>query len=325
MDSNNAEHSERFAFLLLPGFSLFALACVSEPLRVANRLAGENLFQYDFISVDGAAVTASNGAQTNADFSLSEYLEMRATIMVVSGFEPETLCSTALLADLRYRSSHGARLCGIDTGAWILAAAGLLEHRRATIHWEARSSFEERFPNVESVPDLFVQDGRYWTSAGGAGGLDMMLHLIRNQKGHTLASDVSDQFLHGTIRSADDEQNMPSRDRLQTTNSIVLRAVALMEQNKNDAMTISELADHIRVSLRSLERLFKRELNTSPNRFYRDIRLARARGLLQQTDLSILEIAIACGFSSSAVFSRNYREMYGTLPSQDRHLSTGWP
>lgn len=312
--------TEQIAFLLMPGFSLFALACVSEPLRVANRLSGEELYDYSFLSLDGKPVQASSGAETSVSRALEDCPDTYRTIIVVAGFSPLEQCTTSTFATLRKMAAFGIQIGGIDTGSEILAAAGLLAGRRATIHWESRNSLAENFRDIEVAPELFVIDGGRMTSAGGTAGLDMMLHVIWDQHGHELATAVSEQFIHSEIRNSHDAQKMSLQRRLQTTNSRVIAAVELMEERKDQSCPISQISHDVGVSQRVLERLFKQELKTTPKRFYRRIRLERARRLLQQTDLSILEISIATGFSSAPAFSRVYKEHFATTPTNDRKL-----
>lgn len=305
-------------FVLVPGFSFFALACCSEPLRVANRIAGRQLFEFMFMSENGEPVRASNDIPFPAACALADCPDEYQTVVVVSGFDPLEGAGDALFHELRRLSANGVSLGCVDTGAHILAKAGLLQGQKAIVHWESSSSFQESFPTIQVVPERFmIEEGRV-SAAGGLSSLDMMLNLIRASHGHSLANAVAEQFTYSHVQSADDAQRMSLRARLTTTNRRLIRAVEIMEQNQTSPLTIQQIAEQAETSTRELERLFKKDIGTPPKRFYRRLRLERARQLLRQTDMTVLEVAISCGFQSAAYFSSAYREDFGTSPSKDR-------
>ena len=309
-------------FVLVPGFSFFALACCSEPLRVANRVAGRKLFEFTFLSEDGQPVAASNETPIGVSNSLAGCSDDYQTIVVVSGFDPVENAGDSLLHELRRLSANGVSLGCVDTGAHILAKAGLLHGQKAIVHWEASSSFQENYPTIQVVPERFmIEEGRV-SAAGGLSSLDMMLNIIGASHGHDLANAVAEQFTYNYVQSADDSQRMSLRGRLMTTNKRLIKAVELMEKHLSSPIRIQELAEKIETSPRELERLFKQEIGTPPKRYYRRLRLERARQLLRQTDMSVLDIAISCGFQSAAYFSSAYRQDFGVSPSRDRGPST---
>jgi transcriptional regulator GlxA family with amidase domain len=307
------------AFILVEQFSLFALACVSEPLRVANRLAGKKLFEFSFISEDGKPVTASNNIAFNTQYSTANCPTDYQTFIVVSGFDPLVHASKSLLAELRRLATQGVSLGGVDTGAQILIKAGVMTGLRATMHWEAATSFQEDNPNADILQERFLIEDNRVSSAGGISSLDMMLSIIAANNGQSLALDVAEQFTYNRIQSADDSQRMNIRTRLMTSNRKLIKAAGIMEKNLNKNLSIKEIAAQVAISQRELERLFALKLHTSPKRYYRKMRLERARRLLRQTDLSVLDVSIACGFSSAAYLSAIYKQEFNIQPSKDRN------
>ena len=216
---------------------------------------------------------------------------------------------------------QGAIVGAICTGTYVLAAAGLLNESRCTIHWENIDGLAEEFPHLEITNELFeIFDNRI-TCSGGTASLDMMLYLISQIHGQTLAAQVSDQFIHDRIRDPSDRQRMELRSRLGVSHPKLLTVVGLMETNLEEPMSQTELARQAALSTRQLERLFRKYLSTTPTRYYLNLRLARARHLLRQTSLSILSVALACGFVSASHFSKCYRETYGRTPRAERAVS----
>lgn len=308
------------AFILVDQFSLFALACISEPLRVANRLAETPLFNFAFVTDNGAPATASNGMRIDADCSLDECSADFQTFIVLSGFDPIEHASSTLLSGLRRLAANGFSLGGVDTGSQILIKAGVLSGQKTTMHWEAASSFKEDHPSVTIVPERFLIEENRISSSGGLSSLDMMLNIIWASHSYELAADVAEQFMYHRILGANDSQRMKLRNRLMTTNRKLIKAVALMEDNLTRNLSIREIAEKASVSQRELERLFRNELATTPKQYYRKLRLEYARQLLHQTELSVLEVSIACDFSSAAYLSAIYKEEFGIQPSKDRGL-----
>lgn len=314
--SDRAE-PQTIGFLLLPRFSMMAFVSAVEPLRVANRLGGKDLYRWELLSMDGKAVEASNGMSLLTDSAIpakSHY----AALVVCAGFEPERHYSRKLVDWLHRLDRLGVRIGAMDTGSFLLGRAGLLDGYRATTHWESLDSFRERFPKVEVETGLFVIDRSRFTCAGGTAALDMMLHLMTLQHGHRLAAAVSEQFIHARIRDPQDRQRMELSARQGISNASLAKAIAVMEGNLEDIVPSSRISAAAGISQRQLERMFRRHLGMTPWRYYLQLRLQRARALLQYSDLPVVEIAVACGFGSAAHFSRSYKSWAGHAPSAER-------
>ncbi|WP_416427260.1 GlxA family transcriptional regulator [Pseudomonas sp. App30] len=308
--------SQDYYFLLLPGFSAIGFISAVEPLRVANRFRGE-LYRWHVLSLDGGPVLASNGMSVNADAAL-EALGPGATLLVVAGFEPLKAVTPALQQWLRRLDHNGVSLGGIDTGAFVLARAGLLDGYRATLHWEALDAFKETFPQLEVTQELFEIDRRRITSAGGTASIDLMLDLIAQAHGSALAIEVSEQFVVGRIRPRKDHQRMQIASRYGVSNKKLVQVIGEMEQHTEPPLSTLALAEGINVTRRQLERLFKLHLNDTPSAFYLRLRLEKARQLLRQTGMSVLEVSLACGFESASYFTRSYRARFGRCPREER-------
>lgn len=308
---------QTFCFLLLPGFSMMGLMSAIEPLRVANRLRSE-LYRWHLLSLDGGPVTGSNGMSLNVDSSLQP-LGADDTLLVVAGFEPLARFDVQLARWLHQADRTSTALGGLDTGSFVLAEAGLFNTQRLTLHWEAIDAFVERYPHLNATQELFEIDGRRITSAGGTATLDLMLTLIGRDHGEALAVAISEQFVLGRIRSRQDHQRMQIANRYGIHNKKLTRVIAEMERSCEQPLSSQALAELVQITPRQLERLFRQHLHETPSGFYLALRLEKARQLLRQSDLSVLEVGLASGFESPSYFSRCYRARFARSPNQDRH------
>jgi AraC family carnitine catabolism transcriptional activator len=310
--------TEDLYFLLLPAFSMMGFVSAIEPLRVANRYQ-KDLYRWHILSVDGGPVTASNGMSLNAEGSL-DTVASAPTLFIVGGFNPLEHYTPALGNWLRRLDRAGTVLGAIDTGSFVLAEAGLLQRQKLTLHWEAISAFVERYPALAAMvtQELFEIDGQRITSAGGTASIDMLLALIERKHGHALATEVSEQFVLGRIRNPSDHQRMQIAARYGIHNKKTIQVVSEMERHMEEPLSPDALANSIGVTRRQLERLFATYLKDTPSHFYLGLRLDRARQLLQQTEMRIIEVSVACGFESPSYFSRAYRSRFHSPPKQDR-------
>jgi len=311
----------KVGFLLIPNFSMLAFASAIEPLRAANRMSGDTLFSWIVASPDGMQSRASNHVKTEVDGD-STILADCHIVFVCAGLDVKAQSDKSILNMLRRLDRQGAVIGAICTGTYLMAAAGLLDDRRCTIHWENIDGLAEEFPLLEITNELFEIDDTRITCSGGTASLDMILYMIGQIHGQTLAAQVSDQFIHDRIRDPSDRQRMELRSRLGVSHSKLLAVVDYMEQGLEEPLSQTELAQKANLSTRQLERLFRKYLSTTPTRYYLNLRLARARHLLRQTSMSILSIALACGFVSASHFSKCYREVYGRTPRAERQPET---
>lgn len=312
---------QALGFLLLDNFTLISLASAIEPLRMANQLAGRELYRWYTLSHDGAPVRASDGLQVTPDASTAIPLSLD-WVIVCGGVGPSRSVTREHVSWLQSQSRQLRRLGAVCTGSWALARAGLLDGYETSIHWECLAAMQEAFPRVALTTRLFSIDRDRFTASGGTAPLDMMLNLIGRDHGRELSAGISEMFIYDRVRNEQDQQRVPLKHVLGTTQPKLLEIVALMEANLEEPIGLDELATYVDVSRRQLERLFQKYLHCSPSRYYLKLRLTRARQLLKQTPMSIIEIASACGFVSTPHFSKCYREYFG-IPPRDERLGIG--
>jgi AraC family transcriptional regulator, glycine betaine-responsive activator len=308
---------EQFVFLVLNNFTLMAFASAIEPLRLANRVSDRELYQWSVVSETGGPVACSNGTVLQPGGGLPE-LGRDATIMICAGIRVKQAITRPVLTWLRRESRKGLAVGAVCTGARVMAEAGLLDGRRCTVHWDIRDSFEEDFPEIALSHSVYVIDRDRYTAAGGIAATDLMLKLIARRHGSELANMVADQMIHTGIRTDKDEQRLSIPTRIGVRHPKLSTVIQMMEDNIEEPISPALLAQDVDMSTRQLERLFRRYLSRSPKRYYMELRLAKARNLLLQTDMSVINVALACGFTSPSHFSKCYRALYKTTPYRER-------
>jgi AraC family carnitine catabolism transcriptional activator len=308
--------AREFHFLLLPEFSMMGFVSALEPLRVANRFQ-KDAYQWKILSWDGLAVQASNGMSLNVDGALREASGIQ-TLFVVAGFNPLQYYHREMGDCLRQWDRSGATLGALDTGAFLLAQARLLQGHTVTLHWEAQLAFQERYPKIKVTDELYEWGERRMSCAGGTAAIDMMLALIGKAHGIKLAATVSEQFVHGPMRSQFEHQRTQLTARYGVHNKKLVQVIKAMETHLEDLLSAQDLASGISVTRRQMERLFQSHLGTSPAQFYLVLRLDRARQLLKQTEMGVMAVGLACGFGASSHFSRAYKLRFGVSPTEDR-------
>ena len=312
-----AGQPEPIGILLVPNFSMIAFTSAIEPLRSANRMSGRRLYSWHLLSKDGGPVTSSSGIAIMPDAAISE-VEHLPTMIVCAGIDVHLYRDKEVFSWLRRLARRGARIGSLCTGSHVLARAGLLDDYRCTLHWENIPGFVEEFPDIEVTTELYEIDRNRLTCSGGTAPLDMMLHLIAMQHGYELAANVSDQFIHDRIRGPNDHQRMTLQSRLGVRDAKLISVISQMEANLEEPLARAELAASVGLSTRQLERLFRKHLDSTPKHYYLELRLRRARQLLLQTSMSVLGVALACGFVSASHFSKCYREHFGRTPRDER-------
>lgn len=306
-----------YLFVLLHDFSMIAFASALEPLRLANRMSGKKLYQWSLASENGATAMCSNGTEVRVNMGLTD-TNRETTILICGGINIKSTMTRPMIAWLRRESRKGMPIGGLCTATQLLAKAGLLEGKRATIHWENREAFQEEYPELMVSTAIFTIDGNRYSSAGGTSSADLMLKIIANDYGADLANAVADQMIYTTVRTDKDEQRLSVPTRIGVRHPKLATVIQVMEKNLEEPMSPSVLASDVGMSTRQLERLFRRYLNRSPKRYYMELRLQKARNLLLQTDMSVINVALACGFASPSHFSKCYRAHFATTPYRER-------
>ncbi|WP_371038412.1 MULTISPECIES: GlxA family transcriptional regulator [unclassified Rhodosalinus] len=307
----------RFVFVPLENFSLHCFSSAVDCLRIANRMANRTLYSWKVIGEGGEAVTCSAGISFRLEGDLEE-LSRDDTVMICGGLDVRDATTRRLLNWLRREARKGLPVGGLCTASYTLATAGLLDGKRATIHWENQDSFAEEFDEVALTKSIFVIDGNRMTTAGGTASIDLMLKLIANDHGEELANAVADQLIYSSIRTDQDTPRLSIPTRIGVRHPKLSQVIQMMEANIEEPISPALLAREVGMSTRQLERLFRRYLNRSPKRYYMELRLQKARNLLMQTDMSVINVALACGFASPSHFSKCYRAHYDTTPYRER-------
>ncbi|WPY96440.1 helix-turn-helix domain-containing protein (plasmid) [Limimaricola variabilis] len=302
----------RIVFLPFDGFSNMVLASAIEPLRAACDLSGRPLFNWCVATPGGEAVSSSSGLRLAAEIELSEIGQCDALVLIAGYGAREAAARPELLPAIRAAARRSRTVTGLDMGAWIMAAAGLLEGYRATVHWHEMEAFAEEFAGVEAVAESYVTDGDRQSAGSATSAMELTLEAIRWLGGDALAYDVRTLFVHDDIERRRAESGALSPQ--------LGRAVRFMLDAIEEPRSLVEVAAHAAVSLRTLDRLCRRELGTSAGVYYRALRLTRAQNLLTETGLPLREIALRCGFASASTLSRAYSQQFGRSLSATRRM-----
>ena len=300
--------------LVFSGSSIMCVASAIDPLRAANRIAGEMLFDFKLVSVSGdpAITTCGLPVAVSGKFDPTAKTDM---IVVVAGFGTQGYATAGFLQGLR-RAARLARACGgVEAGTWLVARAGLLEGRAATTHWEDMEDFAAAFPGTDVRPDRYVIDGPVFTTGGASPTFDLMLHLIRSRFGMAVALDVASVFIYDQSRTATDAQPLVSLGRLDGYDPRLAQAVRLMEVHVDQPLGISAIAKRAGVTTRTLEGIFRKSIGETPGAYYLRLRLNAARRLVVDTRVAMADIAARTGFSSAAAFSRAFSRSFGSPPT----------
>lgn len=310
-----ADGAIRIGLVLIDGFAMLSYAAFVEPFRAANRLAGARLYTWLHIGQRdlGQGARASNGARLMTDAVIGDAPGCDMLAVFAAG-DPAAFADEACLAWLRGEARRGVAMAGVSGGPYLLARAGLLHRRRATIHWEHAAALRAEFPDLAIEDGLYVIDGDRMTCAGGAAGLDLALSLIARDHGADLALRAGEWFIRAEPRGGGHAQRTGVAARHGTVHPRLLPMLAAMEAALEEPLPREALAQRAGLSLRQLERVCRAELGTSVAETYLGIRLDRGRELLRSTGLSVTEIALACGFRSPAHFSRRVHQRFALAP-----------
>ena len=319
------EKPVRVEFALVPGFSLLALSGAVDALRAANLVLGRNAYEW--------RLSADLGDPAEEDYvPSSSHIRLPAApltnrhapgaapdlIAVVGGERSHDYESQALAGSLARAAGRGARIGSISDGSFPVAAAGLFDGYRSTIHWKCLNAYRERFPDLDIRTSIYEIDRNRFSCAGGTTSLDLMLTFVMEAHGRETASLVAEYYVHDRIREAAQEQHVTAAIRMAGRNRHLAEAILLMERHLENPLSVDRIADAVALSTRQLSRLFRSRIGRPPGQFYLDLRIDRAAGLLRQTGMSVSEIAVGCGFQSASHLGRHLKPRHGTTPGQWR-------
>ncbi|RXZ45407.1 GlxA family transcriptional regulator [Crenobacter cavernae] len=312
-----ASKPQRIGFLMLPNASMADYAVASEALIRANEIAEKKLYDILTLSLTGETVTFNNRLACPVDLPLG-YAPKLDLLFVLADDLDLKLPLDALISGIQAQNPDRLTLVGLGAGSYWMARAGYLHGYRATIHWQEISRFTDEFQDIVVTSNLYEIDRNRHSCAGGAATFDYLLHYLSTQHGADLAGLLCERFSMERIRPSSERQRIPLATRIGNSQPKLTDAVSLMEANIEEPLSTDDIAYYVGVSRRQLERLFKQYLNTVPSKYYLELRLNRARQLLQQTSKSIVQIGLACGFSSGPHFSSSYRNHFNTTPREER-------
>ncbi len=304
---------EQILFVLQPNLSMLAFTSAVETLRIANQLTGQNLYSWAPLSEDGSNVRCSNGIEIGVERAIGD-TSQGASIFVCSGVEPEKATSTRVSNWCRQQWRLGRTVGGLCTGAYTLAKAGILADRTFTLHWENIPAFREHFPDLDPVEQLYAIDDRILTCGGGSAATDLFLKLIYDRHGPELARAVLNMCLHSVQRSETDRQQSSTAASIGSRNTKLVSIISYFKDHLEDSISLDDITKELGISRRQLERLFRTHLNTTPKRYLQEMRLQHARILLGETNMAVVDVAIACGYESAGNFSKRFREAFGISP-----------
>ncbi|WP_413208046.1 GlxA family transcriptional regulator [Rhodospirillum sp. A1_3_36] len=306
-----------FEFVLMHAFSMMSVISAIEPLRVANRIVGRDLYGWSITSEDGQPAQASNGLEISGTHGFGAG-PMPDYTFVCAGLSLTARNQSRLNAFLNKRFRSGVKMGAISMGTIFLARAGLLGTARCTIHWEGKPAFVEEFPDIDLTSAIYEIDGGIMTCAGGLSSFDLFLGIIAADHGQWLVRAIANQLQNDRVRSGVFPQHSGSDTPLSTAPRQVRLAVALIAENMENPMSPGALADAVGSSRRTLERLFLKYVGMTPSKYCKTKRLERARDLLLHSNMSTLDVAVATGFRSGSYFSFCFSEQYGQSPSAIR-------
>lgn len=312
-----SENALNVGVLVYPRSSMMAVASALDPMRAANRISGRNLFNWKLVTYNNLAARLTCGVDLYPDEDISR-LDEGDLLIVISGFKHEVYGSPESRRRLIELADNYRLLCAVDSAPWILARCGLLESRYVTTHWEDIDEFSHQFPKVNVKRDRFVIDNDIVSCGGASPTLDFMLELIRVRYGLPLSMDVAGVFIYSNDLKSSSPQHQVSLEMLKDVEPRVASAIRLMEDTIEEPLALDQIAAKVTLSLRQLENIFSKTLNTTPGVYYRHLRLLNAHRLVLDTDLNMREITVRTGFGSLSAFSRAFKKQYGVAPKQLR-------
>ena len=295
--------------ILVPGFRLLAVSLVQEVLRMANAAAGQDLFTWELRSIAGHQTDSTDGIAIpapQADWSAAQGHDL---ILVCAGPRPFSHLPMGLRAFLMRGDRAGTTLGGLDGGGMILARLGLLNGREAVLDLALEPGLTEKFPEIALSDRSFAFDRQRLTTAGGLAAGDAMLAWIGRVHAPALAAQVGDMLERGHLADTADCQSLP-----RATDPVLERMQAIMATHLADPIPLDQIASELDLSMKQMRSRCRKALGMTPAQVYLELRLERAGQLVQETGLSVHDIAGATGFASPSAFTRSYRARFGEPP-----------
>jgi len=296
-------------FLVYDRFSNHCMANTLEPFRAANTLSANDVYEWNFVTLDGLSVQSSSELRLMPDQKFGE-TKRADFLFIIASYDFRKHDNVVSRRALRASVKRYKNIIGLDTGPWMMAGAGLLDNHRATAHWDIIDEFSEEFVDVDVERQKYILDGNIGTCGGAMAAFDLSLSIIREINGVTVALDVASMFLSGT--------DLPQEYKKNIVYKIpeVQKATEIMHENIEDILTIPNIAKKIQISPKQLHRFFLKDLGQSPKQVYSNIRLSFSRHLLQATEKPIREVALRSGYQNVSAFSRAFKVRFNQTPSE---------
>lgn len=309
--------------VLLPNFTLLAVSCFLDVLRHAADEGDESRqinCSWHLLSTSLNPVTSSSGVALVPDRTLETDISSYDYIVIAGGkLHKNYEYSAAYIEFILYCYHQNKRIIGLCTGTFALARAGIMKNVRAALHWFHYHEYMQHFESVTPVPDqLFLEDRGIITCVGGAASSDLALHLVERHLGKGYVVKCLRHLILISARNARQSQTPFDQDIPRYTDLRMRKAVFLMEQHLDKPLEITDIADKLLLSPRQLSRLFLHYAEISPAKYYRNLRLRHAHWLLKNTDQSLEQVALSCGFSDLPHMTRFYKKIYSATPGQTK-------
>ena len=304
-------------FLLLDGFDLHAFAGCVEALALANLEARQSVYLWTILSLNSAGVRSRCGLRLPADRTLKA-AQPFDRLIVVAPVEAALCLDPEIVPWIRRLARSGAAFGAVEGGIWPLAQAGIAAGHRVAAHWHCRTALRETFDDIEITYDRYLLDRGLATSVCGIAAFEMMVEWIRQDHGNSLADAIATRQASTTVPTLRGRPLLGLAQRLGLTNPHLISCLGVIERHVKSPLRNDELAAQVGISRRHLERLFRSHLNITPRQLYLQFRLSEAKHLIEQTQMSIAEVALTAGFVSPSHFARSFREAFGRTPKQLR-------
>ncbi len=309
------------AVLAYDGAELLDIACITTPLSLANLIGRlPDPYRVQVLSLHGSPIRCQTGLTLQADGTLEHVLGPVDTLFVAGGLGHHRAAEVEpLLRHVRRLAATSRRVASVCTGASVLAAAGLLDGRRATTHWNFAADLARRYPQVEVDPNpIYIRDGSIATAAGVTSALDLTLSFIEEDHGVPLARQVARNLVTYLQRPGSQAQMSLFTGVSGEGNDVVQAAIGFITTHWDEDLSTAAVADHVGVSPRHLTRLFNTHLGQPPARFVRQTRNDAAARLLESSALPVSEVARRCGFASAEALRQSFASQYAISPTQYR-------
>ncbi len=314
-----AESPRRVALVVYEGFQLLDLAGPGDVFNAAAVLSGKPLYDVEVVAVQAGPVRALNGVQINAS-GVADIDYPIDTLVVTGGLAVDQACKDrALIAEVERLATRARRVCGVCSGSFLLAEAGLLRDRTATTHWAGSAVLAQRYTDVQVASDLiYVEDGPVWTSAGVTAGIDLAIALIAADYGLDLAREVSRWLVVYLHRPGGQSQFSTPVAALPARSEPLRMLQTWIEEHLAEDLSLEALASQAHMSTRNFSRVFAAQLGMTPARYVEMARVAAARRLLETTDQSLDRVGRAVGLHRPETLYRSFQRLLGVAPGEYR-------